>query len=131
MAELPSWATEITSSELVDLFDSAFQKSYGMKMTKDARSILRKALSAELRDVADDMRYETGTSSPEEAAEKFAELAAGVLVLEHVEGVSPSPQMNSLERYTRVGYSATSQTIAKAKSYHARTKVCPVWPFCN
>jgi hypothetical protein len=131
MAEQPNWATKTTANEIVVLIDREFRRKYNRQMTKRARSTLRSALDAEFRGIEEDKSYETGTTSPEEAAEKFADLAAGSLDLQETVDVIPSPATNSLERYTRVGVSATVHTVEKAKAYHRKTKVCPVWPFCK
>ena len=132
MAEQPKREKERKekASRLVELIDPVFQRKSDRRMTKRARCYLRSALEAELRHADDnDAKYETGTSSLDDAAENFVALAAGSLELKAPEDVSPSPTVDSLKGYTKVGVAAIKHAVDKARAYREKTKVCPVWPF--
>jgi hypothetical protein len=130
MTQQPDWAATLEADDLITLIDSEFERKFSRKMTKRGRSELRKALKEELQALADDVGYETGTKSPQDAAENFVDLAAGRLKLSKADIVSPLIHSNSLKPYTRVGVGAIQAIVDKARAYHKATDgVCPVWPF--
>lgn len=130
MSDQPDWIDAVGAEQLVELIDHAFRKKYSRPMTKRARKELRRVLNEELATLENDTRYETGTESPQHAADRFAELAAGELALTGKADFKPSPVHPTLNRYAKVGVVAIIETVEKARRYHrANNGLCPVWPF--